>query len=867
MLFDWIAREGWVFPVWWLLVTLAAAAVFPLCLRLFGALPDKGYTLSRAIGMLLVAFVYWLMASFGFVRNGVGGMVLAWLIVLIVSLVIFKRGGGFDWRAYWRENRSVIISAEILFIVLFVVLILYRAFLPDTGSTEKPMELAFMSAIMRSETFPPNDPWLAGYSISYYYFGYVMMAMLSMLSNVNSGIGFSMMAALLFALTGSTVFGVAYNLVRSRAFDTALGTLRENAQGRFPAIFTGLLATVFVLLLSNFQVPLIEVPYQSDAVSEAYFDFWGVQERSQFDEGTYNPEGDFNYFSTLNSAASWDFWWWFRTSRVLTDYELNGQQSTHAQPIDEFPSFSFILGDVHPHVLALPFVIMAMGIALNIVLSGHVPKRYEILFYGIVVGGLLFLNAWDGPIYLMVLVSAEALRRTIRDKGRLSLETWLSLFLMAVSLLAIAIVAYLPFLIAFRTQASGFLPNLLYPTLFRRFFIMFGPLLLMVIPFLLLQAWQGNKEARMNWRLGLQVAFGLLITLISITLFLTLIGTLIPSIRDAVNGFISRNGGWETVLPQLLIRRLAYGLTPLVLLSGIVLVIARLFPANGGRASDEREAITYHPATGFALLLVGMAFSLVLIPDFVYLRDNFAVRINTVFKFYYQAWIALSLVSAYAVYIIVFNDESRKDYEPARLLKWVFSGVVILIIILGLIYPILGAYSRAWVENGYRNRTPDNPPVLTLDGRSNMPLSRDDYDAVLCLDNLVQSNDTVVAEAVQSSYRSYYGRVASITGIPIVIGWQNHERQWRGTTYYTIDDGRGADARADDINELYTDLRWDIAVGIIERNNIDYIFFGDTERQQYGSAGEEKFQENLDVVCEFGASRFYHVTEDALVLN
>ncbi|MDQ7035770.1 MAG: hypothetical protein Q9P01_13330, partial [Anaerolineae bacterium] len=65
----------------------------------------------------------------------------------------------------------------------------------------------------------------------------------------------------------------------------------------------------------------------------------------------------------------------------------------------------------------------------------------------------------------------------------------------------------------------------------------------------------------------------------------------------------------------------------------------------------------------------------------------------------------------------------------------------------------------------------------------------------------------------------------------------------------------------------YTDLRWDIAVGIIERNNIDYIFFGDTERQQYGSAGEEKFQENLDVVCEFGASRFYHVTEDALVLN
>ena len=63
MLLDWITREGWVLPLWWLLVTMAAVAVFPLCVRLFGALPDKGYTLSRAVGMLLVAFIYWLMAK------------------------------------------------------------------------------------------------------------------------------------------------------------------------------------------------------------------------------------------------------------------------------------------------------------------------------------------------------------------------------------------------------------------------------------------------------------------------------------------------------------------------------------------------------------------------------------------------------------------------------------------------------------------------------------------------------------------------------------------------------------------------------------------------------------------------------------
>ena len=82
------------------------------------------------------------------------------------------------------------------------------------------MELAFMSAVQRSEVFPPNDPWLSGYAISYYYFGYVQSAMLSMMSGINSAVGFNMTISLLFSLTGLTTFGVVYNLVRSR-FDSS----------------------------------------------------------------------------------------------------------------------------------------------------------------------------------------------------------------------------------------------------------------------------------------------------------------------------------------------------------------------------------------------------------------------------------------------------------------------------------------------------------------------------------------------------------------------------------------------------------------------------------------------------------------------
>ena len=49
---DWIAREGWMIISWWLIATAAGAAALPLCLRLLHNLPDKGYTLARAAGIL-----------------------------------------------------------------------------------------------------------------------------------------------------------------------------------------------------------------------------------------------------------------------------------------------------------------------------------------------------------------------------------------------------------------------------------------------------------------------------------------------------------------------------------------------------------------------------------------------------------------------------------------------------------------------------------------------------------------------------------------------------------------------------------------------------------------------------------------------
>ncbi|MCY3864819.1 MAG: DUF2298 domain-containing protein [Chloroflexi bacterium] len=906
LLLDWLSREGHIVFSWWLWISLAGAAAFPICLRLLGGLPDKGYTLARALGMLLATFIFWLLASVGFLDNSAGGIALSWLLLLIASLAIYERStekyGLISW---WRENRTVVLAAELLFVVLFFGWALYRAYQNDITGTEKPMELAFFSAAQRSIAFPPNDPWMSGYAISYYYMGYIMWSALSTLSGVGSTVGFNLTVASLFALTGLTAFGVTCNLVRSRSGETA-NRIRK-LRSRTMAIATGVLAMALLILVGNFQMVLIEAPYQTRAAPQSYLEYWGTQERSNFSEGDYvqDPEAGL----TLHSS-SWDYWWWFRASRVVTDYDLDGAP-IDTQPIGEFPAFSFILGDNHPHVLALPFVLMAIGMMLNLTLLRRAPAADEILLYGLAIGGLTFLNAWDGPIYLCGLVGAEALRRLMTsDRGTLTWPDWLGLIRFGATLALIALVAYLPYFVGFRSQAGGLLPNLLHPTLFRRFFIMFGPLTIIVGAYLLVEVWRGQKAHRLHWRFAWKSAGMLLFALVGSMLLLGAAISLSQPNQLMIGSIVVSSENPGELLAQLMQRRIEFGVTSAVLLLGIVIVVARVFPSRRQAVSSGEVAIAwirYPSATGFAMLLIGMGLVLTLFPEFLYLKDNFGVRINTVFKFYYQAWALWSLAAAYGVYSIM--ADSRLPL-PHRFIRLGFAFALALSLGAGFAYSIESLYHRsiietgrqhafnprryappgewdnairrvaegAWAEPGtilysrgdlidaaegdllranhdgiviFENGAVTIAEPLSLDGAPGL-LNRDDQSAIECLGALVGRADAVVAEAVGDPYRIEFGRVGALTGIPIVLGWENHERQWRGNTYLTI-----AGSRHADMKRLFTAAYMMDVADIIERYGVNYILYGVSERQKYGELGEEKFLDSLPIVCQSGRSRIY----------
>ncbi|MYD11408.1 MAG: hypothetical protein F4X02_15360 [Chloroflexi bacterium] len=909
LVLDWLAREGHLLLLWWLWLTLAGAAMLPVALRYLSALPDGGYTLARALGLLVTTWLYWLLGSFGFFDNSVGSIILTWLLVVAGSLALYfrNRGSGLFSR-WWRENRNLVVVAELLFAVLFLGWALYRAHQNDLVGTEKPMELAFLSATQRSAGFPPNDPWMSGYAISYYYMGYIMSSALSTLSGIGSTVGFNLTVASQFALTGLATFGVVCNLVRSRAA-SAPGDWRSRMASGVTAMATGFAGVLIMLLMGNYQLLLIELPLASRSAPPSYFEIWDTQKLPDFDLIDYQPGAS----AALNlDTSSWNHWWWFNASRVPTDYDLN-DRLTGIQPISEFPAFSFILSDNHPHVLSLPFVIVAIGLMLNIALSRGEPSAHQLILYGVMVGGLAFLNAWDAPTLLLGLVGAEALRRLMTsDNGRLALRDWLALIKFGALIAFVAAAAYLPYFVGFRSQAGGILPNLLHPALFQRFFIMFGPLFVILSAYLLVECWRGRAAHLLNWRLGFKVGVGLLLGMLALMIVLS--GAIAIGSPDAsISGnFVSARQLSGEVAGQLVQRRLDYGLTSLLLALGVGIVVARLFPDKDRAAKSGEVAfnwLSYPISTGFVMLLIGMGLCLTLFCEFFYLRDNFYVRINTVFKLYYQAWALWSIAAAYALYSVLLKRGLPSPHAVVRLAL----GILFLLSVCGgLLYGVTATRHRAWIETGrqfalqrqryappsewahanrqvyngervergtvlysrvaladaseadlLRAETPgiavfdgDNILIqepLTLDGADGL-LPFNDQQVITCLDEIVGRSDAVVAEAVGEAYNVAYGRVGTLAGIPVVLGWENHERQWRGATYSDI-----AGSRASDLKELYTRHEMSAVQHILERYSISHIMYGATERQRYGSLGEEKFLDHLPVVCESGNSRIFQV--------
>ena len=215
-------RSGLVF---YLVLQFISVSVLPITFRFFTQFADRGYCLNKALGMLLVSLIFWLGTSFGLLRNEIGG---AWLALLLLALVAafgaLARDESRGLSRWLRSNYSIVLTGELLFLVAFLGWALVRSYDPGIQHTEQPMDLMFLNAIWSSSTFPPHDPWLAGYAISYYYFGYWMLNTLGQLANMPPEITYNLGQACWYGLLLLGSFGIGYNLWARRLRSQGDGT-------------------------------------------------------------------------------------------------------------------------------------------------------------------------------------------------------------------------------------------------------------------------------------------------------------------------------------------------------------------------------------------------------------------------------------------------------------------------------------------------------------------------------------------------------------------------------------------------------------------------------------------------------------------
>jgi YYY domain-containing protein len=763
--------------IWWLLVQLLSIIALPFTSTLFRNLPDRGYAFGKALAILIVSFILWLAASANILPNSRWAIILIIALFALVSLFLFIRRRH-QIASFISENRGVIIATEAIFLLSFVLYAVVHAYNPDILHTEKPMDFAFLNAILRSEHFPPHDPWLSGHNLNYYYFGHLMMATLTKLAGTDSSVTFNLYVALIFALTAIGAFSIVYNLVRlSRGgFRAALGL--------------GLAAAGFLLILGNLE-GVLELLYAHGLGSDGFWNWVGINGLdSPYHSGHWYPD---------------QFWWWWRASRVIPP--VNGIDT-----IAEFPFFGFLLGEPQSRLLSLPFILLVLALSLNI-LNSKEPiglawlKRNPLAFVIMIVclGALGFIHSWDLPPYTFIFLGAILMQAYLRRDevghrwwkgwGALSLITVVGIFLL-----------YLPFYLNLESPFSGISPWHGPDTRAFHYFIIWGLFLFIGVSFVLAQIRSGLKSV--SWRN---------VGLVSLAVFSPLIVWAIV---------VLATGGESSIWGKL------GHLAPLLILLAIIALIA---------VQKLKKAEAVELSLPFALLLFFTGILLTVGCELFYMNDIFGNRLNTLFRFYYQSWVLLAIASAFSLYYLYRHW--RVSSIAGRMAKASWWCFLALLIIGSSLYPIAATWSRT-------NAFSASP---TLNGLAFLERSDpSEAEAIAWLKSYVKGAPVIV-EAVGGDY-SMYGRVSECTGLPTILGWEQHQWVWRGSDQ----DTRG---RREDVDRIYESEELDEVEALLEKYDVTYVYVGRLEREKYGSEVSAKFQSLMDVAFDNDGVIIYRVRE------
>lgn len=794
--------------IWWLAVIGLGWLAFPITFVMLRGLPDKGYALARVFSLLFISYFGWILASYKILPNTRATLLLGTAVMGLLSLILFLRHRQ-DITTWVRANLAYIAIAEAVGVLFYLIMIGVRLGNPDVWDIiwggEKPMDLSYFTAVLKSTTFPPYDPWYAGGYINYYYYGFVYVGSITKLLGIIPALAYNLILPMLFSFTGLGVFSIAYNLVMAGGPQLQtkpnLSSFISNLNKK--AVAAGLIAAMLAVLLGN----LAEVGVLTNAWYKAGNDALGnvplVGALMRTLDGGIKILGG-------QPAPIYTGDWFWNASRAIN------ANPGEVGPITEFPFFTFLYGDLHAHMISLPLTVLALGWAVALALQkknwrqednpASIPwweTALQWLLGGVAIGALRATNTWDWPTYLVIGGLAVAFWVWQRNNGRFTLSAILQALILIVLLVSLSILSFWPFADHYGTAYSS------------------------------LSLWSGSYTHLSNY-------------LIVYGLFLLFIGThLLREFRDWTRTWtFAELRRFEPIGPALIVALVAY----VVLLLALVVrgywiapVVLTLILASGllGLRHDLPAA------RRIVLILISAALGLTLAVEIIVLDGDIG-RMNTVFKFYMQVWTIFS-VAAGVTAVWCWPSLQRRS----RLTRNIWQTALGLMLFAAFLYPVLATQAK-W------NIRMNKEAPHTLNGMTFMqyvsyndtnnsvvPLEYD-YEAIQWMYRHIEGSPVIVEahnhdNGGYSEYRSITNRIAMYTGLPAVVGWDWHQRQQRSTVPGWLVSNRIAE-----VNSFYNTTNIQQAVNFLHKYDVKYVYAGQLEWVYYAPEGMNKFDEMVN---------------------
>jgi len=596
------------------------------------------------------------------------------------------------------------------------------------------------------------------------------------LIGLQSSVVYNLSLPLIAGLSAISIFSIVFNLIHFRYHSIKY------------AIYSGIFSIILLLMIPN---------------SKILFDFMGLLFSGVFINSFLHPIDSIN---SLNSA------WWWDSSRVIGFSELGVIKD---YTINEFPFFSFIVGDLHPHLMSMPFVLLYISLIVELFKSfsridkhNHFSTYLKIIFTGIVLGCVGFINLWDYPVLICLFFVLTFVQIVIFREKKFVYPT-ASALVIFFTVFSISFISILPFLNSI--NGSNFHiavfngPN----SNWMQFLSVWLLFFLIAVPFLIY-----------IFIKSLSVKFSVSILLLVI---------FVVSMIFSVWAYLFMEDG--KVSSELFDRFFQISPVYIFIFFGIYSVGINFV----SRFSEWIEILT--------VTLICFALLLLIMPELLYLDDIFTggfERMNTVFKLYFQSWIIFSIVSG-----MVLGSVLNLKIFTSTLTNYLvnFWGITILVVLL-----ILSYYTIVAPINKFQK-----PYTKTLDGIAYLKNeSFHEYQAINFISKNIRTIDGIV-EAVGNDY-SEFGRFSSFTGIPTILGWPGHQAQWRDQT-------RDINFREQDVFNIYKNNDVNYVLGLLQKYGVSYLIVGPREIKKYQIDNPGKFAGYMDIVFENEEIKIYRIRE------